>query len=80
MTTEPEPETDPAQPRRTTWRGAAFAAAYGAIVAIVGFVIGRGNLFFALVVMVLLGVLFRFYAYTRIRRQGSERPPWWKWL
>jgi uncharacterized membrane protein len=80
MTTEPEPETDSAKPRRPSWRGAAFAAVYGAIVAIVGYVIGRGNLFVALVVMVLLGVLFRFYAYTRIRRQGSERPRGWKWL
>jgi hypothetical protein len=41
MTTEPE--TDSAQPRRPSWRGAAFAAVYGAIVAMVGYVIGRGT-------------------------------------
>ena len=69
------------EPRpRPTWRGAAFAAAYGAIVATIGYVIGRGDLVVALLVMVAIGVLFRVWAYLRLRRAGHERPPGWKWL
>jgi 4-hydroxybenzoate polyprenyltransferase len=78
-TSRPKPSGEIERPR-WTWRGAAFAAAYGAIVATLGYVIGRGNLFWALVVMVIIGVLFRLYAYHRIRRRGDQRPPWWKWL
>jgi hypothetical protein len=33
-----------------------------------------------LIVMIIIGVLFRLYAYLLIRRRGAERPPWWKWL
>jgi hypothetical protein len=33
-----------------------------------------------LVVMIVIGVLFRLDAYVLIRRRGGERPPWWKWL
>ena len=75
-------ERGPTEPKRSrpTWRGAAVAAAYGAIVATLGFVIGRGNLFWAVVVMIVIGVLFRFSAYLLIRRRATERPPWWKWL
>lgn len=83
VTSEPDPtEPDPSEPKasRPTWRGRAFAAAYGAIVAALGYVIGRGNLFWALVVMIVIGVLFRLYAYLLIRHRGTERPPWWKWL
>lgn len=53
---------------------------YGAIVATVAYVVAGGNPFWMLVVMVIIGVLFRLYAYRLIRQRGSERPPWWKWL
>ncbi len=77
MNVDPEPiESRP----RPTWRGAAFAAAYGAIAATIAYVVGRGNLVVALLVMVVIGVLFRVGAYRRLRRAGGERPPWWKWL
>jgi len=65
MTTEPAPtRSDPSESKRSrpTWRGAAFAAAYGAIVATLGYIIGRGNLFWAFVVMIVIGVLLRFCA------------------
>ena len=65
---------------RPTWRGAAFAAVYGVVVAALGLVISRGNLFWALVVMMVLGALVRIYALAMIRRRGRDRPPWWKWL
>ena len=76
MNTEPEPETR-AMPTR---RGLMFAAVYGAVVATVAYLVGRGNPLWMLVVMVVIGVLFRLYAYRRIHRRGDERPPWWKWL
>jgi len=63
-----------------TWRGAAFAGAYGAISASLAYVIGRGNLFWMLAVMVIIGLGFRLCAYRLIRRRGDGRPPWWKWL
>lgn len=78
-TPRPEPSGDTERLGRT-WRGAAFAAAYGAIVATLGYVIGRGDLLWALVVMIIVGVLFRLYAHHRINRRGAERPSWWKWL
>jgi hypothetical protein len=71
-TPRPKPSGQMERPR-PSWRGAAFAAAYGAIVASLGYVIGRGNLLWALVVMVVIGVLFRLYAYHRIRRRGGGR-------
>lgn len=40
----------------------------------------RGNLFWMLVVMAIIGLLFRLCAYRLIRRRGEGRPPWWKWL
>ncbi|HVM14846.1 MAG TPA: hypothetical protein VM287_11035 [Egibacteraceae bacterium] len=67
-------------PPRPTWRGAAFAAAYGAIAATLAYVIARGSPLGMLAVMIVVGVLFRVYAYSLIRRRGDERPPWWKWL
>lgn len=76
----PERREPGAGDRRPSWRGAMFAAAYGAIAASIAYVIGRGNPFTMLVVMVVIGVLFRLYAFSIIRRRGSERPPWWKWL
>lgn len=79
MTTEPAPPSDTAR-ARPSWRGAAFAAAYGMIAATLGYVIGRGNPFWMLVVMVVIGVLFRLWAYLLIRNRGADRPPWWKWL
>jgi hypothetical protein len=57
-----------------------FAAAYGAIVASVAYLVAGGDPFWMLVVMVVIAVLFRLYAYALIRRRGLERPPWWKWL
>lgn len=78
---DPDPERDPGSDRRpTTWRGAGFAAAYGAIVASVAYLIAGGNPLWMLAVMVAIGIGFRFYAYRLIRRRGQERPPWWKWL
>jgi Flp pilus assembly protein TadB len=58
----------------------AFAAVYGAVVATVAHVVAGSNPFWMLVVMIIIGVLFRLYAYRLIRRRGAERPPWWKWL
>jgi hypothetical protein len=78
-TPRPEPSGKTERPRRT-WRGAAVAAAYGAIAASLGYVIGRGDLFWALVVMIVIGVLFRLYVHNRINRRGDEHPRWWKWL
>jgi hypothetical protein len=58
----------------------AVAAVYGAVVATIVYLVGGGNPFWMLVVMVVTGVLFRLYAYRLVRRRGDERPPWWKWL
>jgi uncharacterized membrane protein (DUF106 family) len=68
------------RPGRPTRRGFVFAAAYGAVVATVAFLVAGGNPFWMLAVMVIIGVLFRLYTYVLIRRRGMERPPWWKWL
>ena len=76
MNTEPEPDTRP----RPTRRGFMFAAVYGAVVATIAYVVGGGNPFWMLVVMIVIGVVFRLYAYRLIRRRGEARPPWWKWL
>jgi CDP-diglyceride synthetase len=76
MSNRPAPTTRP----KPTWRGLAFAASYGAIVATIAYVVGGGNPFWMLVVMVVIGVLFRLYASRLIRRHGADRPPWWKWL
>ena len=61
-------------------RGLLFAALYGAVVASVALVIARGNLFWMLIVMIIIGIAFRLYAYRLIRRRGQDRPPWWKWV
>lgn len=73
-------DPDPTARPKPTRRGLALAAAYGAIVATVAYVVGGGNPFSMLVVMIVIGVLFRLYAYRLIRRRGDERPPWWKWM
>ena len=65
---------------RATRRGLAFAAAYGAIVATVAYVVAGGNPFGMLVVIVVIGGLFRLYAYRRTRQRRDDRPLWWKWL
>ena len=59
---------EPRHPR-TTRRALTFAAAYGAIVAAVSYVVAGGNPFWMLAVMVLIGVLFRLYAHLLIRRR-----------
>ena len=61
-------------------RGLVFAAVYGAVVASVAYLVAGGNPFWMLGIMIIIGALFRLYAYLLIRRRGSERPPWWKWL
>jgi|GEM_PF-5884109 len=76
MNDQPERVARPKPSRRML----AFAAVYGAVVATVAYLIAGGNPFWMLVVMVVIGVLFRLYAYRLIRRRGDERPPWWKWL
>jgi hypothetical protein len=77
MNDNPEP---PDRRPKPAWRGAAFAAAFGAITASIAYVVSRGNLVAMLAVMVAIGILFRLYAYILIRRGGTERPPWWRWL
>lgn len=73
--------TEPANQRnRPNGRGLLFAALYGAIVAVLGYTIAQGNLLIALLVMIIIGLLFRLTAYFVIRRRGGERPRWWKWL
>lgn len=57
-----------------------LAAIYGAVAATLGLIVGRGNPFWALVVMIVLGGLFRLWASIVIRRRGHERPKWWRWL
>lgn len=57
------------QPGRVTrpkpsGRALAFAAAYGAIATTIAYVVARGNPFWMLVVMVVISVLFRLYAYS----------------
>ena len=77
------PEThnpDPPTPSRPTWRGVAYASAYGAIAATLGLLIGQGNLFWALIVMIAIGIIVRLTTYLLIRRRAGEHPPWWKWL
>jgi hypothetical protein len=74
-------DTEPTNERpRPNRRGLIFAACYGAIVAVLGYAIAQGNLLIALLVMIFIGVLFRFAAHLVIKRRGRERPPWWKWL
>lgn len=73
MSTEP-------QRRRPTRKGLAFAAVYGMVVATIAYLVGRGNPFWMLVVMIIIGIGFRLYAYRLIRRRGDARPPWWRWL
>jgi len=53
---------------------------YGAIAATLALVFAQGNLFWMIIVMVVIGLLFRLYAYRLIRRRGANRPRWWKWL
>jgi hypothetical protein len=78
---QPEPDRPrPTTRRRPTGRGIGFAAAYGVIVAALGLLIARGNPFWAVVVMIIIGAVFRVGAYLLIRRHGRERTPWWKWL
>ena len=76
MNDQPHGETHP----RPTWRGIAFASAYGAIAATIAYLIAQGNPFRILVVMIAIGILFRLYAYLLIRRRSHDQPPWWKWL
>jgi hypothetical protein len=57
-----------------------LAAGYGVTVALLGLLIGGGDPFRALVVMIVIGILLRIGAYLLIRRGQLERPPWWKWL
>ena len=71
---------DEPRPGRTTRRGLVFAAAYGAVVATVAYLVAGGNPFRMLAVMIAIGALVRLYAYVLIRRRGAEPPPWWKWL
>jgi hypothetical protein len=66
--------------RQPTRRGLAFAAVYGAVAAAVAYMVAGGNPLWTLIVMIVIGVLFRLYAYLLIRRRRAERPPWWKWL
>jgi hypothetical protein len=79
MSTEPEPPERPTRPGPTR-RGAAFAAAYGVVVATIGYVVAQGNLLGAVLVMVAIGILLRILAIVIVRRRGGRRPPWWKWL
>lgn len=76
MNDQPERVARPKPSRRML----VFAAIYGAVVATIAYLVAGGNPFWMLVVMVVIGVLFRLYAYRLIRRRGDERPPWWKWL
>ena len=76
MSDRPDADTHP----KPTLRGVAFVAAYGAIAATVAYVLGRGNPFWMLVIMIIIGIAFRLYAYLLIRRRGHDRPPRWKWL
>ena len=76
MNDQPERVTRP----KPSGRMLAFAAVYGAVVATVAYLVAGGNPFWMLVVMVIIGVLFRLYAYRLIRRRGHDRPLWWKWL
>lgn len=76
MNEQPERATRPKPNRRTL----VFAAVYGAVVASVAYLVAGGNPLWMLIVMVVVGVFFRLYAYSLIRRRGDERPPWWKWL
>jgi hypothetical protein len=57
-----------------------FAALYAVVVGGIGLIIGRGNIFVAVLFMFGVGILLRIWAYRRIRRAGADRPPWWKWL
>jgi Flp pilus assembly protein TadB len=66
--------------RRPTRHGLVFAAICGAVVAAVAYLVAGGNPVWMLIVMIVIGVLFRPYAYLLIRRRGAEHPPWWKWL
>jgi hypothetical protein len=68
------------QPGRPTRRGLVFAAAYGASVATVAYLVSGGNPLWMLTIMVIIGIVFRLYTSMLIRRRGAERPPWWKWL
>jgi hypothetical protein len=68
------------QRKRPTRRGLAFAAVYGMVVTTIAYAIARGNPFWMLVVMIIIGIAFRLCAYRLIRRRGDERPPWWRWL
>jgi hypothetical protein len=77
--TEPH-DQDGATPHRPTWQSATFAAAYGAIAASLAYLIAAGNPLWMLAVMIAIGILFRLYAYTLIRRRGQVRPSWRKWL
>ena len=77
--TEPHDQDGPA-PYRLTWQSATFAAAYGAIAASLTYLITAGNPLWMLAVMIAIGILFRLYAYTLIRRRRQPCPPWWKWL
>jgi RsiW-degrading membrane proteinase PrsW (M82 family) len=71
---------DQSDRRRPTRHGLVFAAVYGAVVAAVAYLVAGGNPLWMLIVMIVIGVLLRLYAYLVIRRRGAERPPWWKWL
>lgn len=66
--------------RPASWRGAAFAAAYGAITAAVAYLLGRGNPVSMVAIFIVIGVAVRLYAARQIRRRGDARPPWWRWL
>jgi uncharacterized membrane protein YfcA len=66
--------------RQPSWRGAALAAAYGAIAAVLAYVVGRGNPVAMVAIFIVLGVAVRLYAARQTRRRGEERPPWWRWL
>jgi hypothetical protein len=65
---------------KASWRGVAFASAYGAIAATIAYLLSGGNPIVMLAIMVVIGILVRVYAYRLIRRRGAKRPPWWKWL
>jgi hypothetical protein len=71
---------DPPTPPRPTWRGVAYASAYGVIAATLGLLIGQGSLVWALIVMIAIGIIVRLCTCLLIRRRAGEHPPWWKWL
>jgi hypothetical protein len=71
-------ETPPARPQPGL-RRLLGVAAYGAVTALVAYLISGGSVVWFLVVMVGFGVLLRLSARAVVLRRG-ERPPRWWWL